>query len=108
MGLYKKYLVENKERKNQGLDPKPIDCGDLLTEIITQIKDLSHCYRNDSLHFLIYNVLPGTTEAAAVKASFLNEIIQGKTKIKEISPVFAFELLSFCKSTFGYCAWCRY
>lgn len=97
MGLYKKYLVENKERKNQGLDPKPIDCGDLLTEIITQIKDLSHCYRNDSLHFLIYNVLPGTTEAAAVKASFLNEIIQGKTKIKEISPVFAFELLSHMK-----------
>ena len=97
MGLYKKYLVENKERKSQGLAPKPIDCGDLLTEIIIQIKDLGHCYRKDSLQFLIYNVLPGTTEAAAVKASFLNEIIQGKSKIKEIPPAFAFELLSHMK-----------
>ena len=33
MGLYKKYLAENEERKSQGLAPKPIDCGDLLTEI---------------------------------------------------------------------------
>ena len=75
MSLYREYLHEIEERKTQNLDPKPIDSADLLREIITQIKDVSHKYREDSLQFFIYNVLPGTTSAAFVKASFLKEII---------------------------------
>ncbi|MEM7110154.1 MAG: bifunctional aconitate hydratase 2/2-methylisocitrate dehydratase, partial [Bacteroidota bacterium] len=51
----------------------------------------------DSLDFFIYNVLPGTTNAAAVKAKFLKEIILGESTVKEISPDFALEQLSHMK-----------
>ncbi|MDN5422998.1 MAG: bifunctional aconitate hydratase 2/2-methylisocitrate dehydratase [Chryseobacterium sp.] len=85
------------ERKNQGLHPKPIDGAELLSEIITQIKDSGNEYRSDSLQFFIYNTLPGTTTAAGVKAQFLKEIILGESVVEEISPAFAFELLSHMK-----------
>ena len=42
-----------------------------------QIKDIDNEHREDSLQFFIYNVLPGTTSAAVVKAKFLKEIILG-------------------------------
>ena len=64
MNLYKEYIKEIEERKGQGLHPKPIDSADLLNEIIVQIKDLHNSNRKDSLHFFIYNTLPGTTPAA--------------------------------------------
>ncbi|MEM6768084.1 MAG: bifunctional aconitate hydratase 2/2-methylisocitrate dehydratase, partial [Bacteroidota bacterium] len=54
-------------------------------------------HREDSLHFFIYNVLPGTTSAAGVKAEFLKEIILGEIIVEEISPSFAFEQLSHMK-----------
>ena len=97
MNLYEDYLKEIEERKAQGLHPKPIDDIELLTVIISQIKDLNNPYRKDSLNFFIYNVLPGTTSAASVKAKFLKEIILGKSVIKEISAEFAFEQLSHMK-----------
>ena len=50
-----------------------------------------------SLDFLIYNVLPGTTSAAVIKADFLKDIITKKESIKEINEDFAFELLSHMK-----------
>jgi len=91
------YLQEIEERKNQGLHPKPIDSAELLSEIITQIKDTSNEHRTDSLKFFIYNTLPGTTSAAGVKAQFLKEIILGQSIVEEISQGFAFELLSHMK-----------
>lgn len=94
MSLYTNYLNEIEERKSQGLSPKPIEDGALLGEIISQIKDVGHEHREDSLKFFIYNTLPGTTSAAVVKAKFLKEIILGEASVKEISPSFAFELLS--------------
>ena len=97
MSLFEKYLLENKERKTLGLDPKPIDEKDLLDEIIDQIKTINHEHRNISLDFFIYNVLPGTTEAAKSKSNFLKEIILSNVQIKEISIDFAFELLSHMK-----------
>ncbi|MET3538004.1 bifunctional aconitate hydratase 2/2-methylisocitrate dehydratase [Chryseobacterium limigenitum] len=97
MNIYKDYIKEIEERKNQGLHPKPIDGADLLSEIITQIKDAGNEYRSDSLKFFIYNTLPGTTSAAGVKAQFLKEIILGESVVEEISPAFAFELLSHMK-----------
>tara|TARA_B100001287_G_scaffold84133_1_gene70255 strand:- start:13570 stop:16350 length:2781 start_codon:yes stop_codon:yes gene_type:complete len=97
MGLYKDYLKEIEERKIQGLDPMPIDSAGLLTEIIKQIKDLDHPQRKESINFFIYNVLPGTTSAAGVKAKFLKEIILQKHQIEEIGTEFAFELLSHMK-----------
>jgi aconitate hydratase 2/2-methylisocitrate dehydratase len=97
MSLYQEYLQEIAERKNQGLHPKPIDGGDLLAEIISQIKDPAHEHREDSLKFLIYNTLPGTTSAAVEKANFLQQIILGQESIPEIPRSFAFELLSHMK-----------
>ena len=97
MSHYTEYIKEIEERKAQDLNPKPIDCGELLAEIISQIKDSENEHRDQSLNFLIYNILPGTTDAAKVKADFLQEIILGKVSIKEISPIFAFELLSHMK-----------
>ena len=97
MNIYKDYIQEIEERKAQGLHPKPIDGAELLSEIIAQIKDLNNEYREDSLKFFIYNTLPGTTSAAGEKAKFLKEIILGESEVKEITPVFAFELLSHMK-----------
>ena len=95
--LYKEYLKEIEDRKTQGLHPKPIDGADLLNEIISQIKDTTNADREDSLKFFIYNVVPGTTPAAAKKAEFLKEIILGESAVNEISTAFAFELLSHMK-----------
>jgi aconitate hydratase 2/2-methylisocitrate dehydratase len=97
MNIYKDYIQEIEERKAQGLHPKPIDGAELLSEIIAQIKDSAHEHREDSLKFFIYNTLPGTTRAASVKARFLKEIILGESIVEEISPAYAFELLSHMK-----------
>jgi aconitate hydratase 2/2-methylisocitrate dehydratase len=97
MSLYTTYLEEIAARKEQGLSPKPIDDGALLAEIIEQIKDTGHTHRADSLHYFIYNTLPGTTSAAEVKAEFLKDIILGKENVAEIDAEFAFEQLSHMK-----------
>lgn len=97
MSIYQDYLKEIEERKIQGLHPKPIDSAELLSEIITQIKDHANENRADSLNFFIYNTLPGTTSAAGAKAKFLKEIILGESSVEEITPTFAFELLSHMK-----------
>jgi len=97
MSIYKNYIQEISERKTQGLEAKPIDDDQLLAEVISQIKDVNHPDRKDSIWFFIYNTLPGTTSAATVKAKFLKEIILGDSAVKEISSAFAFELLSHMK-----------
>ncbi len=97
MSVYLDYLAEIDSRKTQGLAPKPIDDGGLVFEIIALIKDAGSEHRADALKFFIYNTLPGTTSAAAVKAAFLKEIILGTAVVPEISPSFALELLSHMK-----------
>ncbi len=97
MSIYKDYLKQIEERKGQGLHPQPIDGAELLSKIIEQIKDSDNEDREGSVHFFIYNVLPGTTSAASVKAKFLKEIILGESIVKEITPSFAFEQLSHMK-----------
>jgi aconitate hydratase 2 / 2-methylisocitrate dehydratase len=97
MSLYQEYLKEIDLRREDGLHPMPIEDGKLLSEIIDQIKDETHQYRDDSIDFFTYNVIPGTTSAAAVKAKFLKEIILKTFSLDEISPAFAFELLSHMK-----------
>ena len=97
MSLYTDYLKEIDARKEQDLHPKPIETAELTSELIAQIKDVGHEHRDGSLNFFIYNVLPGTTSAAGVKATFLKEIILGQSTVEEISQDFAFELLSHMK-----------
>ena len=71
MSRFSNYLDEIKEREEIGLSPKPIDNGDLLEEIITNILDIKRKYHSQSLNFFIYNVLPGTTAASNAKSKFL-------------------------------------
>jgi aconitate hydratase 2/2-methylisocitrate dehydratase len=97
MNTYQDYLNEIEARKAQGLQPKPIESAALISEIIEQIKDTSNAHREQSLKFFIYNVVPGTTDSAAVKAKFLKEIILGNEVVVEITKDFAFELLSHMK-----------
>ena len=97
MSLYTDYLEQIETRKTQGLAPKPIEDAELVEALIVQINDLENEHRSDSLHFFIYNTLPGTTSAAGVKAQFLKDIIVGKAVVAEITSEFAFELLSHMK-----------
>ena len=97
MSLYNTYLENIVEREKIGLSPKPIDNGDLVGEIIANIVEKKSKHRNKSLEFLIYNILPGTTEAALSKSHFLKDIILGKIKINEVTQSLAFELLSHMK-----------
>ena len=97
MNLFANYLDEIERRKHEGLNPKPIDDGNLVTELILRIKDVSNEHRKISLNFFIFNTLPGTTSAASVKANFLKEIILGYCLVEEITPSFALELLSHMK-----------
>tara|TARA_Y100000589_G_scaffold331604_1_gene385866 strand:+ start:374 stop:3148 length:2775 start_codon:yes stop_codon:yes gene_type:complete len=97
MGLYEEYLEDIVERGKIGLNPKPIDNGALINEIIANITEEKSKHRIKSLEFLIYNTLPGTTEAAEKKSYFLKDVILGKIKVKEITQSFAFKLLSHMK-----------
>jgi len=97
MSLYTDYLAEIKERETQGLNPKPIDDGALISEIVALIKDPSSEHKKDALLFFTYNTLPGTTSAAVVKANFLKEIILSESVVEEISVESAFEQLSHMK-----------
>lgn len=97
MSIYLDYLSEIDSRKTQGLAPKPIDDGALVRDIIALIQDAGNAHRADALKFFIYNTLPGTTSAAAVKAAFLKQIVQGQVIVPEITVAFAFELLSHMK-----------
>lgn len=97
MDLYAAYLKDIETRKTQDLKPKPIDDGGLVTDLIAHITDQASAHRADCLNYFIYNTLPGTTSAAGVKAAFLKQIILGETEVAEITPAFAFELLSHMK-----------
>jgi aconitate hydratase 2/2-methylisocitrate dehydratase len=94
MSLYKAYLEEIEKRKSQALKPKPIDNGPMVEQLISQIIDNENPYRKESLDFFIYNIIPGTTSAALVKAKFLKQIILGEIIVNEISSTFALEILS--------------
>ncbi|WP_224825133.1 bifunctional aconitate hydratase 2/2-methylisocitrate dehydratase [Cognatishimia sp. MH4019] len=97
MSVYTAYLEEIETRKEQGLNPKPIDDGALVKELIAQITSPASEERTKALNFFIYNTLPGTTSAAGEKAVFLKDIITGAVTVDEITPAFAFELLSHMK-----------
>jgi len=97
VSLFADYLLEIESRKEQNLKPKPIDDGALLAEVIDHITDTASKHRSACLDYFIYNTLPGTTSAANVKAQFLKDIITGAQTVAEITPEFAFELLSHMK-----------
>ena len=97
MSLYNDYLSQIETRRSEGLHPKPIDDAALVEELIAQITDADSAHREESLQLFIFNTLPGTTTAAGTKAQFLKKIILGEAVVAEITPTFAFELLSHMK-----------
>lgn len=97
MSAYTDYLNDILTRQTQGLNPKPIEDSALVDELIANIKDPANPQRADSLKYLIYNTIPGTTSAAGAKAKFLQRVILGDEVVAEISPDFALELLSHMK-----------
>ncbi|MFL2793342.1 MAG: bifunctional aconitate hydratase 2/2-methylisocitrate dehydratase [Paracoccaceae bacterium] len=97
MKLYEAYLKEIIDRSKIELGPKPIDKADLVVEIIDIILGPKSSNRDDALKHFIYNTLPGTTDAASVKAKFLKNLILERDTIEEIDRNLAFELLSHMK-----------
>ena len=97
MSLYTDYLEQIETRKGQDLHPKPIEDAPLVQELIALISTPSHEHREQALDFFIRNTLPGTTSAAGAKAQFLKEVVLGTVNVPEITPAFAFELLSHMK-----------
>ena len=97
MSVYSDYLDEIEKRRQQGLNPKPIEDAALIKEIISHIEDEGSTQHKACLEFFIYNTIPGTTSAAGEKASFLKKIILGNSKVRELPETLAFELLSHMK-----------
>ena len=97
MSVYSDYLDEIETRRQQGLNPKPIEDAALIKEIISHIEDEGSTQHKACLEFFIYNTIPGTTSAAGEKASFLKKVILGDTKVRELPENLAFELLSHMK-----------
>ena len=97
MKKFAEYQNEIKLRKTEHLKAKPISDGDLIDEIVAIVDDNTSEHYADAVSYLIYNVLPGTTKAAERKSAFLKSIILGERSVDEISPNFAFELLSHMK-----------
>ena len=79
MELYEAYSEEIIDRSKLGLGPKPIDQGDLIIEIINILLGPKVPCRSDALYHFTYNTLPGTTDAATVKAKFLKRLILSMT-----------------------------
>ena len=97
MSVYSDYLDEIETRRQQGLNPKPIEDAALIKEIISHIEDEGSTQHKACLEFFIYNTIPGTTSAAGEKAGFLKKIILGNAKVRELPETLAFELLSHMK-----------
>ena len=87
MSVYSDYLDEIETRRQQGLNPKPIEYAALIKEIISHIEDEGSIQHKAGLEFFIYNTIPGTTSAAGEKASFLKKIILGNSKVRELPAV---------------------
>ncbi len=78
MSFFTAYLDEIKDRKDTGSESESrLKTANLRLEVIAQIKDVTNEHREQSLEYFIFNTLPGTTNAAGVKAEFLKEIILG-------------------------------
>ncbi|MEM9466259.1 MAG: aconitase family protein, partial [Actinomycetota bacterium] len=97
MSLYDDYLHEIEGRKAHDLHPKPVDGADLLAEIVAHMEDADSPHRADCLDFFVFNVLPGTTSAAGLKAQVLKDVITGARTIEGIAEASAFEQLSHMK-----------
>ena len=97
MSLYTDYLAQIETRKGENLHPKPIEDAALVQELIARITTSGHEHREQALDFFIRNTLPGTTSAAGAKAQFLKDVVLGAVTVPEITPAFAFELLSHMK-----------
>jgi len=82
MTLYMDYLAEIKSRQPQGLDPKPIDDGGLVAEIIALIEDTENPLRADALKFFITIRYPEPRPQPRSRQRFSNRSFRVKRTLR--------------------------
>ena len=90
--MLEKYKTHLEERKKLGIPPLPLD--ENQTASLIELIESSDQENEEYLLNLLANEVPaGVDQAAYVKAAFLTDIAQGKTKTKLVSRIKATELL---------------
>ena len=86
------YNAEAAQRANNGLPPLPLTAGQ--TEALTQLLANGHAESDTLLHLLAHRVEPGVSKAAAVKASWLEQVVLGEVNVTNCPPQAAIGLLA--------------
>ncbi|MEY3002286.1 MAG: hypothetical protein RLZZ428_661, partial [Pseudomonadota bacterium] len=92
MALIEEYKAHTAEREALGVPPLPLTPEQVaaLVELLKVSPIADEAYAMD----MFENKIPaGVDDAAYVKAAFLNDVVQGKTKCDAITPVKGCEIL---------------
>jgi aconitase (EC 4.2.1.3) len=80
MGFLKEYKKHVEERAKLGIPPLPLT-ADQVKEVVKLLQQVPIVEEEFLMDLLENRVNPGVDEGAFVKASFLNDIIQGKSSL---------------------------
>ena len=100
MGFMAEYEKHVKEREALGVPPLPLS-AEQTAQVIELLKEIPIVEEEKLLDLLENRVPPGVDDAAYVKAAFLNDIVQGKTKTAAISPLHAVKMLGMMLGGFN-------
>jgi aconitate hydratase 2/2-methylisocitrate dehydratase len=92
MGFLKEYKKHMEERAKLGIPPLPLT-ADQVKEVVKLLQQVPIVEEEFLMDLLENRVNPGVDEGAFVKASFLNDIIQGKAHSPAITPKKAVQIL---------------
>ncbi len=92
MGFLETYNSHVGEREALNVPPLPLN-AEQCAEVVELLKKSPIESKDELLDLLLNRVSPGVDEAAYVKAAFLNDIVQGKTKCEAIDAKRAVEIL---------------
>lgn len=90
--MLKSYRIHEKERLADGIPPLPLTAAQ-TAELVELIKNPPKGEESFLLELLTHRIAPGVDEAAYVKAAFLNDIAQEKSKSSILSAKEAVKLL---------------
>ncbi len=100
MGFMADYEKHVKEREALGVPPLPLT-AEQTAQVIELLKEIPIVEEEKLLNLLENRVPPGVDDAAYVKAAFLHDIVQGKTKSAAISPLRAVKMLGMMLGGFN-------
>lgn len=92
MSVLAEYRAHTAERAKLGVPPLPLTAKQ-VAQLVELLKKSPIEDEEYALEIFENNVPAGVDDAAYVKAAFLNDIVQGKTKCEAITPVGACEIL---------------